>query len=102
MLLNKPSIAEKLRELVAHLGAGNLDQAQAVRDILDFERLRNPGADPSKGPLRLVDPARPFGIERVAQAGDHIRRCQEAISRGDGQSALDQAKSALVRRSDAS
>lgn len=101
-MMNGASIAQALSDVVAHLSDGNLEQAKATLDVLEFERLLNPKRSRSKGPQMSVDPAQSFGIEGVQQTGDHISRCREAIRRGNGQSALDEAKAALARWNDVS
>jgi hypothetical protein len=96
-MLDDDSITQALGELVSHLTAGNLDQAEATLEVLDFERLLHPLKDRSKGSRQFFDPAEPFGTERVHQTGDHIRSCSVAINQHDHKRALDEAVAAAAR-----
>jgi hypothetical protein len=97
MTLNDQAVGDALRSAIAHIRAGNLEQADAVLEDLGFERLLRPIKDRSKGPRRFFDPAENFGPERVHQTGDHIVKCRTALKRNDGQGALSSAESALAR-----
>jgi hypothetical protein len=97
MMLNEDSITQALRQLVANLSSGNLDQAEATLEVLEFERLLHPVKDRSKGPRQFFDPAEAFGAERVHQTGDHLRVCLSAIKREDCNSALREAEAATAR-----
>jgi hypothetical protein len=101
MMLNEQSIPQALRDLVDHLSNGNLNQAKETLEELEFERLLKRNADPSKGPSRSIDPAEAFGVDRVRQTGDRLRRCSSAIRSGDREGALREAQAAAVRWSDA-
>ena len=79
------------------LNGGNLDRAEAVLEVLEFERLLHPVKDWSKGSRRFFDPAESFGPERVHQTGDHIDRCLSAINREDREGALLEAEAAATR-----
>jgi hypothetical protein len=95
-LLNENSIAQTLQEIVEDLQQGYLQNARTRLDVLEFERLRHPISDPTKQRL-FVDPAGPFGTERVNETGDHILQCEAALSRVDGSAALEAAQKALQR-----
>lgn len=97
MMLNEGSIAQALREIVAHLKDGTLEQAEANLKALEFERLLHPVIGRSKGSRQFFDPAEPFGAERVHQTGDDLRRCFSAISRKDREIALREAEAAATR-----
>lgn len=97
IILNEGSIAQVLRELVAHLSGGNLDQAQAALETMEFERLLRPVKDRSKGSHQFFDPSEEFGPERVHQSGDHLRECLSAIQREDNGRALHEAEAAAAR-----
>lgn len=96
-MLSEESITQALGELVSNLTAGDLDQAEATLEVLDFERLLKPLKDRSKGSRLFLDPAEPFGAERVHQTGDHILRCSSAINQQDRERALDEALAAAAR-----
>lgn len=95
--MNEDSIKQALRELIAHLNAGELDQAKATLEVLDFERLLHPKQRNDKGPMEFLDPAQSFGAKRVHETGDHIHRCLLAIKREDRESALREAAAAAKR-----
>lgn len=97
MMLNEDSIKQALRELIAHLNAGELDQAKATLEVLGFERLLHPIQRNDKGPMEFFDSAQSFGTERVHKTGDHIRQCLFAIKREDRESALREAEAAAKR-----
>jgi hypothetical protein len=99
LMLNEQSIEGALRNIIDHLEHGNLEQAQLQFVALNFERLQKPIPDPSKGSGRrqFIDPAGPFGTERVNAVGRYLRSCREAVSRGDQKHAVEAAKEALKR-----
>jgi hypothetical protein len=57
LMMSEASIAQALGDAVAHLSDGNLEQAEAALDVLEFERLLNPKQSRSKGPQTSLDPA---------------------------------------------
>jgi hypothetical protein len=95
-MLNEESITGVLQGVIGHLESGNLEQAEAHLDIVDFERLLHPirGASAYR---QFVDPAEGFGLDRVHETGDHIRACALAVRRGDMDAALLAARTALAR-----
>jgi hypothetical protein len=97
MMLNEQSITQALSEAASHLRNGSLDQAGHTLDVLEFVRLLRTEQRRDKGSSQRVDPAQPFGPERVRQTGDHIRRCLSAIGRKDGDDALREAEAAVTR-----
>ena len=98
-MVNRESIAALLKNTVEHLRAGNLEQAEADLDTLNFGRLlQEPIPDPSKGASqRFIDPRGDFGTNRVNATGSYIRMCKAAMDRGDQKAALDAAERALRR-----
>ena|ERR1035438_3516553 len=97
MMLNEQSITQALSKAASHLRNGSLDQAGHTLDVLEFVRLLRTAKRRDKGSSQLLDPAQPFGPERVRQTGDHIRKCASAISRNDGDAALREAEAAVTR-----
>jgi hypothetical protein len=97
IMLNEESIAESLDEAVRNLESGNTEQAQGALEVLDFGRLvRRPIEDSSKT-VRFVDPAGPFGGERVYATYQHISACLGAIDKHELEAALSEAKAAEAR-----
>jgi len=94
VMLNDAAITNALSQTVEKIRAGDLEQAQAGLEILEFHRLMRPMKDSGKGPRRFFDPARQFGPERVHEAGHHISRCISALGRRDGENALAEAEAA--------
>jgi hypothetical protein len=97
VILNDAAIINALSQTVEKIRAGDLEQAQAGLEVLEFHRLMRPMKDSGKGPRRFFDPARQFGPERVHETGDHISRCIAALARRDGENALAEAEAAAAR-----
>ena len=95
-MLSEESIVRFLQGIISHLENGNLEQAEAHLDILDFERLLHPIRGDSAN-RQFVDPAEGFGVERVHETGDRIRECALAVRAGDNNAALYAARAALMR-----
>jgi hypothetical protein len=96
-MLNEQSITQALSEVVSHLRSGSLDQAEHTLAVLGFQRLLKTVKRRDKGSSQILDPAEPFGPERVRQTGAHIDRCLLAINRKDGGAALREAEAAVTR-----
>ena len=98
-MLNEQSIEGSLKVVIEHIQHGNLEQAELNLGALNFERLQKPIEDPTKGPGRrgFIDPAGPFGPERVNATGESIRVCRNVLSGGDQKRALDASQKALKR-----
>lgn len=95
-MLNEESITRFLQGVISHLEGGNLEQAEAHLQILDFERLLHPIRGHSAH-RQFLDPAEAFGVERVHETGDYIRMCARAERTGDIDTALNAARAALAR-----
>ena len=94
MMLNEASIRGYLVELIKHLKLGDLDQAEATIDTLEFNRLLRP--IPRR---QFIDPAEASGIgtERAHEVGDHLQRLASRLEHRDMEGALQEAEAALVR-----
>ena len=100
MMLNEASIRGYLVELIKHLKLGDLDQAEATIDTLEFNRLLRPIPNPTKGARgQFIDPAEASGIgtERAHEVGDHLQRLASRLEHRDMEGALREAEAALVR-----
>jgi hypothetical protein len=96
MMLSEQGITDMLQGLGQHLRQRNADQAEICLDGLSFERLLRPIEDPTRR-LHFIDPAEPFGVERVHETGEYLRRCRSALTRRDLEYALVSAEHALER-----
>jgi hypothetical protein len=96
VMLSDQVIRTHLEGLCQHLRRRNAEQARRTLDLLNFERLLRPIEDETHR-LHFIDPAAPFGVERVHKTGKHLQRCRSALVRGDIQDALDSAEEALAR-----
>ena len=92
-ILDEKGITGALANLVNHLETENTEQAEAVLDILDFERLLRPMQSISRQP-QFIDPAKDFGLKRVHETGELLRSCVRQLSTGNLQSALTAARAA--------
>ena len=66
--LSDQGITQLLGQLCEHLGKGDAEQADMTLKVLEFERLLKPIEDPTRR-RRFIDPAEPFGVERVHETG---------------------------------
>jgi hypothetical protein len=98
-MLSEDGIRLTLNAIIQDIRQGKIENAQATLEVLNFERLLRPIPDTSKGPgQRLyIDPAGPFGIERVHEVADHLRKCRAALISQDANAALEAAQKALHR-----
>jgi hypothetical protein len=96
-MLNEDSIRSMLTQTREHIEAGNLQQALSHLQLLGFNRLLQPLRNPTKGPLRFVDPADGFGPTRVHETGDYIRACQAALQSERTEAARDAISRAIDR-----
>jgi hypothetical protein len=97
VILTDAAISNALIQTAEKIKAGNLEQALALLEDLEFHRLMRPMKDSIHGPRQLFDPAREFGPERVHETGDHISRCISALGLGDTDTALAEAEAAAAR-----
>jgi hypothetical protein len=98
-MLNENSIRVHLVELIKRLKAGDLDQAEATIDALEFNRLLQPTLDPSKGArIKSRDPAKESGIgtERAHEIGTHLLRLVSFLHGRNTDGALREAEAALA------
>ena len=88
VLLSEEVIRLHLSDLVEHLRASRIDQAEMLLDALAFERLTLPIAR---------DTARSFGYERVHETATHVSASERAVRRNEQARALSEAEQALAR-----
>ena len=56
MMLTDAAITDALSQTVEKIRVGDLEQAQAGLEVLEFHRLMRPMKDSGKGPRRFFDP----------------------------------------------
>ena len=98
MGLNEGSIRLTLNELLGSLQARDFKGAQSMLDMLDFRRLLKPvSSDGQSGPIQFIDPAEPFGTERVHTVGQLLASVKASIGTKDQAAGIDAARKALDR-----
>jgi hypothetical protein len=98
MGLNEGSIRLTLNELLGSLQANDFKGAQSMLDMLDLRRLLKPvNIDGPEGSIQVVDPAEPFGTERVHEVGELLTSVKAAIGAKDQEAGVEAARKALDR-----
>jgi hypothetical protein len=100
VLLDIPSFASRVRELIVALDAKNQALSdEALRDCVAFlGNLVTPGVDRSKTEAQEpTTPAQELGLDRAVETFDELDRARVALARSDFTSALVAARLALEK-----